>query len=163
VYLAEAHLRQHDVGTVREMVSQSHKLATALHSPEHVGMATAMRAWVAWKEAGSFEVEELALQALEVWRTTAVIFPFHSICLWHSRSPGRWAVGRGGRRQSPNAGTRSAPFPRRIGVCAASGGGRLGGGCGPGRRREARRRARPSHAAPVRLTTDGFFSKTATA
>ena len=81
-YLAEAHLRQHDVGTVSEMAPQTNELASTLGFPEYVGMATAMMAWVAWREGNAAEVEDRARQALENWRATAVVFPFHWICLW---------------------------------------------------------------------------------
>ncbi len=81
-YLAETHLRQHDVGTVSEMAPQTKELASALGFPEYVGMATAMMAWVAWKEGNAAEVEDRARQALENWCATAVVFPFHWICLW---------------------------------------------------------------------------------
>jgi tetratricopeptide (TPR) repeat protein len=82
VYLCLAHLCQHNAGTVKELAPRAEDLARSLAFPEYVGMAKAMKAWVAWKEGRPADVEVLAEEALAQWRLCVVHYSWYWAGLW---------------------------------------------------------------------------------
>ena len=56
--------------------------AEAATYPAYVAAAKATMAWVAWKDGHFDDVVPLATEALELWATIAVTYPFQWTCLW---------------------------------------------------------------------------------
>ena len=56
--------------------------AVAASYPEYVAAAKATQAWVAWQEGRPEDVVALAGEALELWGTTVVSYPWYWLCLW---------------------------------------------------------------------------------
>ena len=81
-YLNLTALRRHDVEAVRSLAPQALAAAEAAKYPAYVAAAKAAMAWVAWKDESPERVVALAAEALELWRTIAVTFPFQWPCLW---------------------------------------------------------------------------------
>ena len=80
-FLAWAHLRQGEIGGVKQMIEESTGLMAANTFPAS-GMMRAMEAWVAWKEERLDDVERLAREALDCWQPYVARYPFCWICLW---------------------------------------------------------------------------------
>lgn len=72
IYLCCFHLRQHDVGAVRELAPEGEELARTLAFPEFVGTGKAMSSWAAWREGGFDEAAVLAEAVLEQWHASVV-------------------------------------------------------------------------------------------
>ncbi len=81
VFLAWAHLRQHDIAEVKEMALLGNEIVRGREYPT-AAMVKALLSWVAWKEGRCAEAEQLAVAALEQWRPNLVRYPFCWICLW---------------------------------------------------------------------------------
>lgn len=81
-YLNVTALRRHDVEAVRSLAPQAMAAGEAASYPEYVGMAKATQAWVAWQGECFEDVVTLAGEALELWRTTVVSYPWYWVCLW---------------------------------------------------------------------------------
>ncbi len=81
-YLNITALRRSDVGAVRALAPRSIAAAEAANYPAYVAAAKATMAWVAWKDGNFGDVAPLATEALGLWATIAVTFPFQWTCLW---------------------------------------------------------------------------------
>ena len=81
-YLNVTALRRHDVAAVRSLAPQAMEAAVAASYPEYVAAAKATQAWVAWQEGRPEDVVALAGEALELWGTTVVSYPWYWLCLW---------------------------------------------------------------------------------
>ena len=80
-FLAWAHLRQHDVATVKELALESDELAQARSYPEIAPMAKALLGWVAWKEGRLAAAGDLAEEARGSWEPFRGLYPYGCICL----------------------------------------------------------------------------------
>jgi eukaryotic-like serine/threonine-protein kinase len=81
-YLNLTALRRHDVDTVRSLAPQVIAAAEVARYPAYVAAGKATLAWVAWKDQRFEDVVALATEALELWATIAVSYPFKWPCLW---------------------------------------------------------------------------------
>jgi eukaryotic-like serine/threonine-protein kinase len=81
-YLNVTALRKHDVEAVRSLAPQVIAAAEATSYPEYVAAAKATMAWVAWRDERLADVVRLADEALGLWRSTVVPYPFQWLCLW---------------------------------------------------------------------------------
>jgi hypothetical protein len=77
-----AALRRHDLEAVRSLAAKSMAAAEAVGYPEYVAAAKAAMAWVAWREERSEDVLSLVGEALELWATNVVSYPFYFLGLW---------------------------------------------------------------------------------
>ena len=80
-FLAWAHLRQHDVATVKELALESEELAQAHSYPEIAPMSKALLAWVAWKEGRLAAAGDLAEEARDSWEPFRGLYPYGCTCL----------------------------------------------------------------------------------
>jgi class 3 adenylate cyclase/tetratricopeptide (TPR) repeat protein len=81
-YLNLTALRRHDVDAVRSLAPQVIAAAEVARYPAYVAAGKATLAWVAWKDQRFEDVVPLATEALDLWATIAVTYPFKWPCLW---------------------------------------------------------------------------------
>ena len=81
VFLAWAHLRQHDVAGTEKIVQAGSELVRSRTFPS-AGMVKALQSWVEWKLGRAAQAERAAIEALDQWRPNMVRYPFCAICLW---------------------------------------------------------------------------------
>ncbi len=81
-YLTILHRMIEKTELTREFAIKSLEQATAAEMVEYVGTAHANLAWIAWQEGRVAEAEQNALRALESWRQTQLVYPFHWLALW---------------------------------------------------------------------------------
>jgi hypothetical protein len=75
-------LRRHDLEAVRALAARSMAAAEAVDYPEYVATAKATMAWIAWREERFEDVLSLAEEALKLWATNVVSYPFCFVGLW---------------------------------------------------------------------------------
>ena len=81
-YLNLIALRRHDVDFVRSLAPQVIAAGEVARYPAYVAAGKATLAWVAWKDQRFEDVVPLATEALEVWGTVGITYPFKWPCLW---------------------------------------------------------------------------------
>ena len=82
VELAVNALRRGDVEVVRELASQAREAAAAGGFQYDTAAATALQAWVAWRDQQVGQALALGAQALELWESQPESYPFHFLALW---------------------------------------------------------------------------------
>ena len=81
VDLAVNALRGGDVEVVRELASPAREARMAGGHPYYAAAATALQAWVAWRDQQEEQALALAAQALELWESQPESYPFHFLAL----------------------------------------------------------------------------------
>jgi DNA-binding SARP family transcriptional activator len=81
-YLTIVYRKRGQVEETSRYASRASKVATSLHWPEDVAMASANLAWVAWRQGNQSEAQATARAALEEWKALQVDYPFHWTALW---------------------------------------------------------------------------------
>ena len=81
VDLAVNALRRGDVEVVRELAAQAREVAAAGGFQYDVAAATALQAWVAWRDQQVEQALALGAQALELWGSQPESYPFHFLAL----------------------------------------------------------------------------------
>jgi DNA-binding SARP family transcriptional activator/tetratricopeptide (TPR) repeat protein len=81
-YLTLTAVRRHDVEAVQSLAPQTLAAAEAAHYPGYIGSARAAMAWAAWKREEFDLTAALATEALELWASLVVTFPFQWSCLF---------------------------------------------------------------------------------
>jgi hypothetical protein len=79
--LAVTAMRGGDVEVVRELAPQARATAAAGGLPYYVAAATALQAWVAWRDQRFEEALVLGAQALEAWEPYPHFYPY-CLALW---------------------------------------------------------------------------------
>jgi class 3 adenylate cyclase len=82
VDLAVNALRRGDVEVVRELASQAREAASAGGLLYYVAAATALQAWVAWRDQQVGQALALGAQALELWEAGPQSWSFQCLALW---------------------------------------------------------------------------------
>ena len=87
VSVASSRFRRHDVEAVRSLSHRARGEATIAEMPLWLGAATAIEAWVAWKDTRYEDVLRLAHEALDILGAlefAAVTWPtnYKPACLW---------------------------------------------------------------------------------
>ncbi len=82
VELAANALRRGDVEVVRELASQAREAASAGGLLYYVAAATALQAWVAWRDQQVGQALALGAQALELWEAGPQSWSFQCLALW---------------------------------------------------------------------------------
>jgi hypothetical protein len=82
VELAAIALRRGDVEVVRKLAPQAREAAAAAGAQLYVAAATALQAWVAWRDQQVQQAFALGAQALELWDSQPESYPFHFLALW---------------------------------------------------------------------------------
>jgi hypothetical protein len=81
VELAANALRRGDVEVVRELATQAREAAAAGGFQYDTAAATALQAWVAWRDQQAGQALGLGAQALELWESQPESYPFHFLAL----------------------------------------------------------------------------------
>jgi DNA-binding SARP family transcriptional activator/tetratricopeptide (TPR) repeat protein len=81
-YLNLTALRRHDLDAVRSLAPRVIAAAEVARYPAYVAAGKATLAWVAWNDQRFENVVPLATEALDLWATIAVTYPFKWLCLW---------------------------------------------------------------------------------
>ncbi len=81
-YLTIVYRKRGQVEETSRYASRASTVATSLHWPEDVAMASANLAWVAWRQGNQSEAQATARAALEEWKALQVDYPFHWTALW---------------------------------------------------------------------------------
>lgn len=81
-YLTIVYRKRGQVEETSRYASRASRVATSLHWPEDVAMASANLAWVAWRQGNQSEAQATARAALEEWKALQVDYPFHWTALW---------------------------------------------------------------------------------
>ena len=82
VDLAVNALRRGDVEVVRELASPARETVAAGGFQYLVAAATALQAWVAWRDHQVGQALALGAEALETWKSQPESYPFHCLALW---------------------------------------------------------------------------------
>ncbi len=82
VDLAVTAWRRGDVEAVRQLAPQARAAAEAGGFKYYAAAATALEAWVAWRDKGFEQALSLGNQALELWDSQPESYPFHCLALW---------------------------------------------------------------------------------
>jgi len=82
VDLAVNALRRGDVEVVRELASHAREAASSAGVLHYAAAATALQAWVAWRDQQVGETLALGAQALELWQAGPLSWPFQCLALW---------------------------------------------------------------------------------
>jgi tetratricopeptide (TPR) repeat protein len=79
--LAVTAMRDGDVEAVRELAPQAQTAAEAGGVSHWIATATALQAWVAWRDKRGEEASELGARALELWDSNPYSYPY-CLALW---------------------------------------------------------------------------------
>jgi class 3 adenylate cyclase/tetratricopeptide (TPR) repeat protein len=82
VEMAVTALRRGDVEVVRKLAEQAREAAAAAGYQHYVAAATALQAWVAWRDQQVGRALALGAEALELWESQPESYPFHCLALW---------------------------------------------------------------------------------
>jgi hypothetical protein len=81
VELAITAFRQGDVKTVRELLPPARAAAATRGDSYHLAAATALQAWVAWRDGETEETLARGAEALELWQPNPEFYPY-CLALW---------------------------------------------------------------------------------
>jgi tetratricopeptide (TPR) repeat protein len=81
-YLTIVYRKRGQVEETSRYASRALRVATSLHWPEDVAMASANQAWVAWRQGNQSEAQANAQAALEGWKGLQFDYPFRWTALW---------------------------------------------------------------------------------
>jgi DNA-binding SARP family transcriptional activator/tetratricopeptide (TPR) repeat protein len=81
VELAITAFRSGDVEAVRELLPEARAAAATRGDPYHLAAATALQAWVAWRDERLAEALALGAEALELWHPFPGFYPY-CLALW---------------------------------------------------------------------------------
>ena len=82
-YLTITHRKRGQVNAVRDRIPRCLIAASTAQTPQYTAMATANRAWVAWREGNFAEAQANAQAALELWQQGQADYrPFYWTALW---------------------------------------------------------------------------------
>jgi hypothetical protein len=73
--------RSGDVEAVRELLPEARAAAATRGDPYHLAAATALQAWVAWRDERLAEALALGAEALELWHPFPGFYPY-CLALW---------------------------------------------------------------------------------
>ena len=82
VDLAVTAMRTGDIDAVLELASEGRAAAAEAGLAYYVAAATALRAWAAWRSGRAEETLLLGTEALRLWDSQPVPYPFHCLALW---------------------------------------------------------------------------------
>jgi DNA-binding SARP family transcriptional activator len=81
-YLTIVYRKRGQVEETSRYASRASRVATSLHWPEDVAMASANLAWVAWRQGNQSEAQATARAALDGWKALQFDYPFRWTALW---------------------------------------------------------------------------------
>ena len=81
-YLTVLHRFTGQLDRVASYAHAAQVAAEAAHMPEYVAAAQANRAWLAWRGRDLAAAEQMAREAVAVWRQSPLVYPFQWQALW---------------------------------------------------------------------------------
>jgi adenylate cyclase len=80
--LAVTAMRAGDIEAVQELTAEGRDAVATTGLQYYVAAASALEAWAAWRSGRADDVRKLGINALGLWDSQPVPYPFHCLALW---------------------------------------------------------------------------------